>query len=51
MKEFKSFVIYSTMIITMEPVLGPCKMKLLMLNTKVSKIILCPFETGGVEGE
>jgi len=51
MKEFKFFVTYSTGIIIMEPIIGPYKMKLLMLNTKISKIILCPFETKGLEGE
>lgn len=51
MKKIKSFVIYSSMMmVIMDSVLDPCEMKLLMLNTKISEIILHPSKTKGEEG-
>lgn len=42
----KSFVIYcSMMMVIMDSVLDLCEMKLLMLNTKISEIILHPSKT------
>lgn len=46
-----SSAIYNTMVIIIDPVLGSSKTKLLMLNTKISEIILCLLETKGMEGE
>lgn len=40
----QSFVVYSSVMI-MDSKSDPCEMKLLMLSTKISEIILHPFET------
>lgn len=51
MKKIKPFVIYSSvMMIIMDSVLDPCEMKLLMLNRKISEIILHSSKTKGEGG-